>query len=130
MPPFGTVSRRELIAALRALGFSGPHQGGRHQFMQRGSVTVIIPNPHGSDISVNLLARLLRRGTDHRLSWSVSPYSFTTVTFENPSSLLGGTSRAAICASTSSGTIRFRRRFRSWHTSIGTSKKIASTTQP
>ena len=61
MPPFGPVSRRELIAALRRLGFSGPHTGGRHQFMQRGSDTVIIPNPHGSDIGTGLLARLLRQ---------------------------------------------------------------------
>ena len=69
MPPFGPVSRRELIAAFRRLGFSGPHQGGRHQFMQRGTVTVIIPNPHGSDVSTGMVGRLLREAGISRQEW-------------------------------------------------------------
>jgi hypothetical protein len=36
MPPFGPVSRRDLIRCLRALGFDGPYKGGRHHFMVRG----------------------------------------------------------------------------------------------
>jgi predicted RNA binding protein YcfA (HicA-like mRNA interferase family) len=69
MPPFGPVGRRELIAALRALGFSGPHRGGRHEFMQRGSVTVILPNPHGTDIGAGLLKRLLRQAGVSKREW-------------------------------------------------------------
>ena len=33
MPIFGPISRRDLIAALRVAGFSGPYSGGKHQFM-------------------------------------------------------------------------------------------------
>ncbi len=69
MPPFGPVSRRELVAALGRIGFSGPHRGGRYQFMQRGTVTVIIPNPHGPDIGMGLVTRILRRGGISRQEW-------------------------------------------------------------
>ena len=55
----GSISRRELIRKLRALGFEGPLSGGRHQFMKRSSLKVRIPNPHQSDISLSLLARIL-----------------------------------------------------------------------
>jgi hypothetical protein len=30
MPRFGPIQRRELIAALRRLGFSRPYSGGKH----------------------------------------------------------------------------------------------------
>jgi predicted RNA binding protein YcfA (HicA-like mRNA interferase family) len=43
------ISRRELIRRFRSLGFTGPISGGRHQFMQKGTLKVRIPNPHGSD---------------------------------------------------------------------------------
>ena len=36
MPPFGPISRANLIRALHALGFVGPFPGGRHAFMVRG----------------------------------------------------------------------------------------------
>ena len=49
MPQFGPIKRRELIACLRRLGFSGPYAGGKHEFMQRGDVSLSIPNPHGSE---------------------------------------------------------------------------------
>lgn len=45
MPIFGPRSRRELIAALKEAGFSGPYSGGKHQFMVRDSLRVRIPNP-------------------------------------------------------------------------------------
>ena len=41
MPPFGPISRRELIRALRAAGFEGPYSGGKHPFMLNGDVTLI-----------------------------------------------------------------------------------------
>jgi len=43
------ISRRELIRRFRSLGFTGPISGGRHQFMQEGTLKVRIPNPHGGD---------------------------------------------------------------------------------
>ena len=69
MPAFGPISRRELVAALRRLGFSGPFSGGRHQFMQKGNVSVTLPNPHQSDIGRELLARILRQAGVTREDW-------------------------------------------------------------
>ena len=54
------TSRRGLIRKLRVLGFDGPFPGGRHQFMRRGRCRVPLPNPHGGDITVPLLQRILR----------------------------------------------------------------------
>ena len=72
MPPFGPISRRELIAGLRALGFSGPHVGGRHEYMRRGGANgrrVALPNPHQGTISRGLLARILRQAAITREEW-------------------------------------------------------------
>ncbi len=69
MPRWGPVSRRTLIQGLRALRFEGPFSGGRHEFMTRGFVVVTIPNPHHGDISVGLLARILRQAGVTREEW-------------------------------------------------------------
>lgn len=69
MPHWGPISRRDLIRALRVLGFEGPFSGGRHQFMVRGDVVVTIPNPHGKDIGVGLLSRILRQAGVTRSEW-------------------------------------------------------------
>jgi len=63
------VSRRELIERLSRLGFEGPYAGGRHQFMLRGDRRLILPNPHRGEISVDLLARLLRQSGVSREEW-------------------------------------------------------------
>jgi predicted RNA binding protein YcfA (HicA-like mRNA interferase family) len=69
MPGFGPIKRRDLIAYLRRLGFVGPYAGGKHQFMQRGQLSLVIPNPHGTDIGPSLLARILRQGGIDRKDW-------------------------------------------------------------
>ena len=69
MPPFGPISRRDLIRAFRDLGFDGPYSGGKHQFMIRGDRTVRVPNPHVGDISVDLLGRLLKHAGITRAEW-------------------------------------------------------------
>ena len=61
MPRLNPVSRRELVRKLKALGFEGPYPGGRHQWMRRDTVRVIVPNPHRGDIDPGLIRRLLRR---------------------------------------------------------------------
>ena len=61
MPPFGPVSRADLIRYLRRLGFSGPFAGGKHPIMMRGNHTAIIPNPHQGDIGKELLSRILKQ---------------------------------------------------------------------
>ena len=57
MPAWGPVSRRQLIAVLRRLGFEGPFAGAKHQFMVRGDRVLTVPNPHRGEIGVELLAR-------------------------------------------------------------------------
>jgi predicted RNA binding protein YcfA (HicA-like mRNA interferase family) len=69
MPRFGPTRRRDLVRRLKELGFSGPYSGGKHQFMQRGDTTLLLPNPHESDISVELLARILRQAGISRGDW-------------------------------------------------------------
>ena len=69
MPPFGPVKRRDLIAALRKLGFTGPCSGGKHEFMLKEKLVLTIPNPHGGDIGPKLLAVLLRQAGISRRDW-------------------------------------------------------------
>ena len=69
MPRFGPIKRRELIACLRRPGFTGPFAGGKHEFMQRGGISLTIPNPHGSDIGPNLLSQVLRQAGIERSEW-------------------------------------------------------------
>ena len=69
MPRFGPIARREMIAALRRLGFSGPYSGGKHEFMHRGDVVLTIPNPHRGEIGKELLARILRQAGVSRAEW-------------------------------------------------------------
>jgi predicted RNA binding protein YcfA (HicA-like mRNA interferase family) len=69
MPRFGPIKRRELIACLRRLGFVGPYAGGKHEFMQKGHLSLTIPNPHGADIGPKLLAHVLRQAGIDRTDW-------------------------------------------------------------
>lgn len=69
MPAFGPIKRREFIACLRQLGFSGPWSGGRHQFMEKGTLTVILPNPHRGEIDKKLLSNLLRQAEIDKSTW-------------------------------------------------------------
>jgi predicted RNA binding protein YcfA (HicA-like mRNA interferase family) len=69
MPRFGPISRAELIRYLRQAGFTGPYPGGRHSFMTKGDQRLTIPNPHRGDISVPLLAEILRKAGVARDDW-------------------------------------------------------------
>ena len=69
MPALKPIKRRELIAGLHALGFDGPKSGGRHQFMTRGAVRVILPNPHQEDVGRDLLRRILAQAGIERNTW-------------------------------------------------------------
>ena len=69
MPPFKPVKRRELIKALKEAGFDGPFTGGRHEFLVKGELRLILPNPHQGDISRDLLARILRQANLTREEW-------------------------------------------------------------
>ena len=57
-----TVTRKELITKFRKLGFEGPVSGGKHQFMQKGTLKIRIPNPHKSkEIHIGLVKEILRQ---------------------------------------------------------------------
>ena len=66
MPSWRPVKRRELVAALRRAGSTGPYSGGRHEFMQRDDLVLTIPNPHGGDIGITLLHDDSQAGRDHK----------------------------------------------------------------
>jgi predicted RNA binding protein YcfA (HicA-like mRNA interferase family) len=69
VPPFKPVKRRDLIKALKAAGFEGPFTGGRHEFLVKGQLRLILPNPHQGEISKDLLARILRQANLTREEW-------------------------------------------------------------
>lgn len=69
MPTFGPISRRDLIKYLKQLGFDGSYAGSKHQYMQKGDITVRVPNPHRGDIGRGLLAEILRQAMIERDEW-------------------------------------------------------------
>jgi predicted RNA binding protein YcfA (HicA-like mRNA interferase family) len=69
MPVFGPIKRRDLIRALRQLGFDGPYAGGNHQYMVRGQHKLFIPNPHSGEISRALLVRILQQAGIDKSEW-------------------------------------------------------------
>ncbi len=66
---FGPIKRWMLIARLKRLGFEGPFSGGKHQFLVRGPVRLILPNPHATDIGPSLLVRILQQAGVTRNEW-------------------------------------------------------------
>ena len=69
MPRFGPIRRSDLIRYLRALGFSGPYRGSKHEFMLKHAHRVALPNPHRGDIGRDLLAVILREAGIDREEW-------------------------------------------------------------
>jgi predicted RNA binding protein YcfA (HicA-like mRNA interferase family) len=43
------------------LGFEGPFSGKKHEYMRKGNIRIIIPNPHGRDIGPVLLRQILKQ---------------------------------------------------------------------
>jgi predicted RNA binding protein YcfA (HicA-like mRNA interferase family) len=65
-----TVSRKELIRKFKALGYTGPLSGGRHQYMIKGKKKIRIPNPHASgDIGISLVREILRQADINNEEW-------------------------------------------------------------
>ena len=64
------VSQPELIKALHRLGWEGPIYRSDHPFMiKEGRPPLKIANPHGEDISIDLLIRILRQAGISRKDW-------------------------------------------------------------
>ncbi|MGB7157569.1 MAG: type II toxin-antitoxin system HicA family toxin [Tepidisphaeraceae bacterium] len=70
MPPFGPISRRDLIQALRRAGFSGPVPGAAHEVMiSADGRRLSVPNPHRRDVGKALLMKILRKASISREQW-------------------------------------------------------------
>ncbi len=69
MPPFGPIKRNELVRCLKRAGFDGPFEGGKHQYMTRGEVRLVLPNPHRGEIGRDLLSRILKQAGISREEW-------------------------------------------------------------
>ncbi len=69
MPAFKPTKRSDLIYYLRKIGFVGPESGGKHQYLLKGNLKLVIPNPHESDIGIALLSRLLKQVDVSRQEW-------------------------------------------------------------
>ena len=69
MPAFGSIKRKELIRTLKQAGFDGPHAGGKHEFMVKGSLRLTLPNPHQGEINKDLLSRILKQAGISRGEW-------------------------------------------------------------
>ncbi len=63
------VKRKDLISKLKQLGFTGPYSGGKHQFMIKEKLRLTIPNPHQSDIGINLLNKILQQASITKEQW-------------------------------------------------------------
>ena len=61
MPNLSPLPRRILIKKLRKLGFSGPYSATRHQYMSRNGEKIFIPNPHGKDIGLPIIKKIVRQ---------------------------------------------------------------------
>jgi predicted RNA binding protein YcfA (HicA-like mRNA interferase family) len=63
------ISRKELIKKLKHFGYDGPFSGGKHQFMIKDNIRLTIPNPHKSEISPDLLKRILNQAKITTKDW-------------------------------------------------------------
>jgi predicted RNA binding protein YcfA (HicA-like mRNA interferase family) len=55
------IARRELIRKLKKIGFNGPYSGGKHQFFKKDNSKIFIPNPHGKDIGIVLIDKIIKQ---------------------------------------------------------------------
>ena len=77
MPAIKAIKQKELIRFLRKLDFIGPYSGGKHQFMVKEDLRIMIPYPHKKDIGKNLLKLILKDADlSHLFSRCVSTISF------------------------------------------------------
>lgn len=61
MSRLSPIPRRILIRKLKKAGFNGPFIATRHEYMMRGKEKIFIPNPHGKDIGIPILKRIINQ---------------------------------------------------------------------
>jgi len=69
MPVLHPIKRNDLIKYLKQLGFTGPYSGGKHQFMIKDQLRLTLPNPHQTDIGINLLHKILKQAGITKQEW-------------------------------------------------------------
>lgn len=66
------VSWKNLVKRLKRMGFNGPYAGGKHLFLIKGELTLTLPNPHGKDIGIGLLSKILKQAGISKKAWDKS----------------------------------------------------------
>jgi len=61
MSNLSPLPRRILIKKLRKLGFFGLYPATRHEYMKRGKEKIFIPNPHGKDIGLPIIKKVIQQ---------------------------------------------------------------------
>jgi predicted RNA binding protein YcfA (HicA-like mRNA interferase family) len=69
MSKFHPVSLTQLIKTLKKFGFEGPFSGGKHLYMVKQDCRLTLPNPHKSEISIDLLLRILKQAGISKEEW-------------------------------------------------------------
>jgi len=69
MSKLGPILWIKFVRRMRIFGWSGPFQEGKRPYMVKNNISITIPNPHEGDISVDLLARILRQAGISRILW-------------------------------------------------------------
>ncbi len=69
MPKLTPLSWADFVRKMRSFGFKGPYQEGKHPYMIKDNVSITIPNPHGEDLSPDLLSRIIRQAGIKRIDW-------------------------------------------------------------
>lgn len=69
MPKLSPLKREVLISKLRKLGFDGPFSSTRHQYMKRSREKIFIPNPHGKDIGLPIIRKIISQVGVNRDKW-------------------------------------------------------------
>ena len=55
------LSRRILVKKLKKHGFYGPFSATKHEYMKRENQKIFIPNPHGKDIGVPIIKKIINQ---------------------------------------------------------------------
>ena len=59
----------QLLNVTQKLGFAGAFSGGKHSYMKRGKYRQIIPNPHGKEVSSELVKEILKQANISLNEW-------------------------------------------------------------
>jgi len=70
MPKLSPISWSAFVRKMKALGFDGPFQEGKHPYMIKDGFSITIPNPHRGDMSVDLLSKILKQACISRDNWN------------------------------------------------------------